>query len=378
MQGEKDQIVVTGVGMVCSLGLDAGTACAAARAGFSGAAELNFKITNLETNEPVPVVGHAVPLALKGFEGFGRLLRLAQLAINDLRENTHWSGLDAERAGLWLAMPSADRSSRAIAPPDAKVEYENAYLEQPIQFPDSATILKRFAGMITHGMLPDHLHLVHGGHASFAAGLEQARKQILGSELTHAILLGVDTLVESHTLQWLHDHGRLKSDDNPVGLMAGEAAVAVLLEPDGRARSRKAPLLASVPAIALSEDAQHLYTDKPPLGQGLAAAVAAVNDQLPDRLQSPWIISDHNGEVHRATDWGYALPRLISRIEALRAAIVTYPAIAFGDTGAASGGVALCSAVRSFARKYSPARSALVVSSSDSSERAAFCVQQAA
>ena len=48
MQSEKEQIVVTGVGMVCSLGLDAGTACAAARAGFSGAAELSFKITNLE------------------------------------------------------------------------------------------------------------------------------------------------------------------------------------------------------------------------------------------------------------------------------------------------------------------------------------------
>src|SRR5215213_5861605 len=75
MATDEDQLVVTGLGMVSGLGLDVETSCAAARAGFSGAAQLSFTLINPLTNDPEPVIGHQVPFTV-GFEGFGRLLRL--------------------------------------------------------------------------------------------------------------------------------------------------------------------------------------------------------------------------------------------------------------------------------------------------------------
>jgi 3-oxoacyl-[acyl-carrier-protein] synthase-1 len=279
---------------------------------------------------------------------------------------------------VWAALPHAGRSSEAIAAPEPKVEYKNPALAEPSVFPDSRDMLQRIAGLITHGILPDHQHLVQRGHAGFALAVQEARRQLLGSELTHAVVLAVDTLIESPTLQWLLDHGRLKTDANPVGLMPGEAGVAVLLEPAGRASSRKARSLASIAAVAVAEDEHHLFSDKPPIGMGLAAAVQDLHKQLPDGVQTPWIISDHSGEVHRATDWGYALPRLVRQIDAWKDPLVSYPAISFGDTGSASGGVELAVAIRSYARKYAPARDAVLVTSSDHGERAAIAVSQAA
>src|SRR5205085_12076370 len=146
---------------------------------------------------------------------FGSLLRSTQLAVADPRRSSDWSGLDAERCSIWAGLPNAERSSEPIASPDAKVEYKNPALEEPIVFPQPATLLKPMAGLITYGILPDHQHLIQRGSAGFAVAVLEAQRQLLGSELTHAVILAVDSLIESHTLQWLHDHDRLKTDVNP-------------------------------------------------------------------------------------------------------------------------------------------------------------------
>src|SRR5687767_8390419 len=109
MAPDEDQLVVTGLGMVSGLGLDVATSCAAARAGLSGAGQLSFTLINPLTNDPEPVIGHQVPLAV-GFEGFGRLLRLAQLAVQDLRRTTDLHSLDAERCLIVAVLPPSERS----------------------------------------------------------------------------------------------------------------------------------------------------------------------------------------------------------------------------------------------------------------------------
>jgi 3-oxoacyl-[acyl-carrier-protein] synthase-1 len=84
-----------------------------------------------------------------------------------------------------------------------------------------------------------------------------------------------------------------------------------------------------------------------------------------------WVISDLNGEPYRAIDWGNALVR---RIRALAEPVLWCPALWFGDTGAASGAVALCLAARAFERSYAPAPWSLVLSSADGPDRAAVIV----
>jgi 3-oxoacyl-[acyl-carrier-protein] synthase-1 len=374
MAPDEDQLIVTGLGMVSGLGLDVATSCAAARAGLSGAGQLSFTLINPLTNDPEPVIGHQVPLAV-GFEGFGRLLRLAQLAVQDLRRTTDLHSLDPERCLIVAVLPPSERSFESVdAAPDKP--YRNTQLKSPVSYPPATTMLKRFSSLIAAGVLPDHQLLVLGGHAAFVQALREVEQRLAQGSLTHAVVIAVDSLIESHTLQWLFDHVRLKFADNVVGLVPGEAAVAVLLERTSRARGRKAQQLATITGSAVAKDEHHLYGEKPPIGIGLATAIKSLAVQLKDGLTTSWVISDHNGEVQRATDWGYALNRLITSVEPLKQAYVDYPAITFGDTGAASGAVALCRVLRAFARKCAPAQDALVVSSSDRSERGAFCLSQ--
>jgi 3-oxoacyl-[acyl-carrier-protein] synthase-1 len=77
-----------------------------------------------------------------------------------------------------------------------------------------------------------------------------------------------------------------------------------------------------------------------------------------------WFITDQNGETFRAYEWADFVLRVRDRFPAVMEAPLLYPAVAFGDTGAASGALGLALAVRAFARGYAPARTAVVFSAS--------------
>ena len=85
-------------------------------------------------------------------------------------------------------------------------------------------------------------------------------------------------------------------------------------------------------------------------------------------------ITDLNGEEVRAWEWGCALLRLRSDGGVEGDAPFWVPATGFGDVGAAAGSVGAALARHAFLRRYSPARRIVVVSQSDSGERAAFAV----
>ena len=88
-----------------------------------------------------------------------------------------------------------------------------------------------------------------------------------------------------------------------------------------------------------------------------------------------WVISDHNGENYRAMDWGHAVARLAGHGPDLADPAVWYPAMSLGDTGAASGAVALCLATAGFERGYAPSASAAVLSVAEGGGRAAVLVR---
>ena len=73
-------------------------------------------------------------------------------------------------------------------------------------------------------------------------------------------------------------------------------------------------------------------------------------------------------------EWGNAVVRLVAQSPRFAEPVLWYPAASFGDTGAASGAVALCMAIRAFERGYAPAQTATIISSADGSNRAAVRV----
>ncbi len=348
---------ITAMGLATSLGVDAATACAAARAGLTRPAELPVWIENVATADPEPVVGYPIPGLAAGFDGVGRLLRVVHLALADLART---ADPDRLRQAHWLvALPEA---LPAGPPPDL------SDLDAPPQEPPPSSIPRIAAEAVcaalapVAGPLPPHRFAAFAGRVGFVEALGHAAR--LADTGKTAVVGAFDSLVCSALLGELHAHGRLRVAGAQVGLQPGEAGAFVVVEPDG------AGALARLGGGALGREADHLYSGRPALGRVLAEVVERPPDAGP-----VWPVSDCNGEMFCGADWGQA----IVRSARLRAASgqTLYPATSVGDTGAASAAVGLVLAVRAFVRGYAPAPTALLLASGALGARGAVYVHAA-
>jgi 3-oxoacyl-[acyl-carrier-protein] synthase I len=352
---------IRGLGMITSVGNDVVSSCAAVRAGLSRPGPLPYKSLDLEAlaNEPVP--GHPVrPLTL-GFEGLAVHALLAQCALRDLARNARLDEMgpaDWQETALFVCRSPA----RAVDPEDRE-EIDAELEDLPDAIGSSGEIGEPGRGIFVST----------AGHAAVLLAAQQALAAIEKGELERAILLGIDSLVGEDEVAYLAEQDRLKTPDNPVGLMPGQAAAALLLEAEHARRVRGTPPLAFLTRVAaqtvepVREDA--MESD----GRGLARAVA---DALGGAQGFVEIYGDLNGEHWRAQEWGATLLHLRKARVAEDHALVL-PATELGDTGAASGAVSLCVAVRALVRGYARAPRAVVWSRSDESHVAAALVETA-
>jgi 3-oxoacyl-[acyl-carrier-protein] synthase-1 len=339
----------TGMGLATSLGHDAVTAAAAARAGLVRPAPLTVLVDDADTKDAVPVVGHPVDGLAAGFDGVGRLLRLAELGLRDLLRSTP---VDRLRAAHWLiALPEGVPTAPPLPllDPDAPPDPDGPDSEVP--GPSAPRLapepLRHFVEATSGLSVPASRFATFDGRVGFIRALGHAQR--LCERGTTCVVGAVDSLVDTEVVRTLHAHGRLLSGGAGVGLEPGEGAAFFVVEPDG-AR----PSLGSPGPGALGNEPDHLYSGVPVLGRGLAAAVP--------RLAEPvWPISDCNGESYRSTEWGHA----VVRDEALRASVerTLYPATSVGDAGAAAPALGLAFALRAFARRYARRSTALLLAS---------------
>jgi hypothetical protein len=381
-----DALAVTAVGLATSLGASAPHACAAARAGLARPAPLEAWTFDPEDGETAPVIGHAVA-GLAGFDGLGRFASLAALALSDLvrRAGAELSG----RTGLFLAVPSgwyasaADRLRAKGLPPDDEPEEAPEPEEPPSN--DASDPLpgpwQRLAPRLAKELVPRALALASLPRPAvvrlfpldspgFVAALEAARAALSTGEVDRCVVGGVDTLVTSDDVESLDVLGLLKSAESPTGLAPGEAAAFVLVERADAARRRGAAALCQLgPWAAASEPGDSL--ESPAQGRALAQAI---REALPPSGEgAPWprlVIADHNGTSHRAQDWGTAQVHL--RLAGPPAAAEVYPALSFGEIGAATGAAAVALAASAFARGWAGDDWALAWLSADAGGRAAF------
>jgi len=346
---------VSALGMAASLGHDAVTACAAARAGISRAGPLPVWVPNVDTQDPEPVVGHAVDGLADGFEGTGRLLRLAELALSDLLRSTPAADL---RSAHWLVAlpeslpPSAppgllEPDAPAAEPGDAAPRLAPERLRALITRATGAPVApQRFAGFV--------------GRVGWVRAMGHAAR--LAEQGTTCVVGVTDSLVDPPMLRALHAHGRLHVPGGSVGLIPGEASVWLVVGPDGRRAAQ-----ARVGAGALGVEPAHQYSGRPPLGRALADVVTRLGAGA-----DAWPVTDCNGEPFRSGDWGHA----VVRADALRASVgaAWYPATSVGDTGAASAAVGAAFAIRGFARGYAPASAALLLAADATAPRGALTV----
>lgn len=383
-----DDIVVTGLGMVSSLGHDVETACAASRAGLSRpSARPSFRVASDEEPAGAPLVVHAVPDITRGFEGRARRLRLLEAGLADLQRQAPDGPWTQGPPAFYLSLPDGLRIHDGIErlPEEDREPYReaaaNAGPAEPA-LPGAALLLReglrlsRWPGHDVARPPPADLRAVStAGTPGVIEMCERATSALRGREITAAVVGGVDSLLDDETLQWLEATGRLKTPALAAGLAPGEAAAFFVLERAATARARGAHLLAVVESLAFAVEADNLLSARMSRGAALAEVLTAAAPAARWKDSADvWLVTDQNGEVHRAHEWGSALSRLVARDTIFRSPRLWYPAVSFGDTGAAFGGVAMSLAIRAFARGYAPFPLSTITCSAESSMRAAAVI----
>ncbi|MFY0522369.1 hypothetical protein ACN28I_03845 [Archangium gephyra] len=353
-------LALTGMGLLSSIGHDVVTTCAALRAGLVRPAPIiGTDVLELDSGEMVPVMGHPVKGVTEGFLFVGLWTRMAERAIRDLLE---YGGLpDPDRSDFWrtcellLVTPHLDPARFPLL--DGPVD--ESFLKDGY----ASTLLE-----ITRLAIPTaRAHAFPAGHVGVAAALETAARIIEGGRAERCLIIAVDSYLEPDTLDWLAGHRRLKTGDNPVGLMPGEAGVALLLESSRAVEARGGHVDAWIHDAALVDTGSpREKKDARRDGSALAKLLSSLMPELPFRGD---VVVDLNGEQWRAREFGTALAHLGTGLAEAR---VLLPATSLGDTGAASGGVGVCMAARAFARGYARTQESVVVSLSETGQAAAI------
>jgi 3-oxoacyl-[acyl-carrier-protein] synthase I len=380
----SDAICITGLGMLTSLGT-APAACAAARAGLIRLRELkvlNFAGDAIWGDEPV--TGYTAPVGGDGFLGIAKALALGNHALANLLAQTGLRQHDMARTGLYLNL-----SDQFLVDADAVVRAEESRSRQ-IE-PDEQAETPPLPSVAWQGQCKDFIarllrrcdlepttaeaRIFFGGHAGFIETVQSAIQGMRQGAFERCVVGGIDCCVEPAFLVAAVAKGLLKTAENPCGLLPGEAACFVLLEPLSRARSRGADILALVGNAATGREDFDCRSDRPPQGAALSRTIAKVlSVPSPEQRRIGLMIADLNGDAYRAMDFGCALVKLRRSFD-MDQFPVWLPAQSFGETGAATGPLALAIAAQALQRHYAPPGSILVWLWSENGSRAAICLE---
>lgn len=362
--------------MLTSLGCDAATACAAARAGLSRAGEIaGMKFTSDITGAPEPLIAHAVPLLTRGFEGGVRLQRLLFGGLSELKTQLPAGMLKAGHVGFYLSLPDPARTAHGldlIPDDEARTVFQALASEFGTKPSDPRFAHVALASAAAQAGWPGEIDIRHvsfAGHAGGAHCIALAHKDLDSGHVATAIVGAADSLLDQETVAWLHSANRLKLSGMPVGLMPGEACAFLALSNALQGSEGQ------IAAVGLSLEPKTLWSGATSVGEGLAHALEQVAEVAGwKQTRSAWLVCDQNGETYRANEWGHTIARMRGAWPALENPDVWVPAASFGDTGSASTLVAVCTALHAFNRAYAPAEAAVVISSSEADSRAALVV----
>lgn len=375
-------LAVTGVGLVCSLGRDGATACAAARAGLVRVTDApDYSVFDPAEDAMAPVPVHAV-FGVR-LVGQARLLQLARLAWRSLLDTAEHP---TEPVGAAITLPASSWRDWNVQVEEAESESDDepedeALLTRPPADPwrevDAAEVASwlervREEESATNGGLPIRfdprsIRGRSGGPAAFLESLRDAENLLRAGRVRRCLVGTVDSWLDSGTLAALDRFRVLKTPGRPHGFMPGEGAAFFWVELPESAAERT---LGRIEAIETRVDSGFRLSGAEPYGVALADAIGGALDASPAPAMT---LAPVNGDIWKSKEWGYVRMRLGERLpdEGLTAV-----AESFGEVGAAAGALALARALHALARES--ASSVLIAVSGDDGGRGAFRVEKEA
>ena len=288
---EPRRVVVTGIGVVCPVGLDRGSTWESLAAGCSGVRPIErFDASALQTRIAGQVVGFD-PVAAMGRKEARRADRYTQLAVVAALEALSQSGLPIDES-------NADRVGALIGSGMGGIETLEA---------GAKTLLEQGAGRISPFFMPMFLPNMASGVvaltvgargpnyapvsacASSAHALGEAAMMIRRGWADAMLAGGSEAAVTPLSIAGFNAMGALstRNDDPPAasrpfdggrdGFVIGEGAAVLILESLDGALARGAEPLAELSGYGATDDANHVVQPAPG-GAGAARAMQAALD----------------------------------------------------------------------------------------------------
>jgi 3-oxoacyl-[acyl-carrier-protein] synthase-1 len=373
--------LIVGRALVSSLGSDTTTCCAAARAGIVRTCDAeHYLAADDEQAAGSPVAVHLAAFA-RGFEGQVRLQCLMAAALSDLQLQLPDAPWRNATTAVYLSMPAPGREREAaplISDEQERARFEELWRSVPLPDPQrmAAQLLARACEQAGFEKQLALRFVDTSGSTGVTRAVIEAAEDLRCGQVELALVVGVDSLVEEHTLHWLDRTGRLKTSVRPAGLRTGEACSILVLESRQRASQRRARALAGIALTAYQHEPSGIFSGKVAIGAALAHTIDQLRGSANWDERSPFISLDLNGENARALEWGNALTHLVSQCQSYQHVRLELPAIAFGDTGAASAGVAACMTLHAFERGYGPEHCVAIVNASEAGPRSACLLEK--
>jgi 3-oxoacyl-[acyl-carrier-protein] synthase-1 len=331
-------------GLVCPLGFDAASACAAMRAGIARMDELPYW-----DRRNLPVIGAAMPGAASAMSFGVRMVEMLARALRDcISRAPHTPHTPWAQVPLIVGLAEEGR-------PGASGEWAE----------DIVAGVQDRLGIAFHPALSGR---IPKGHTAGFEGLRIARELLLARpDVPGCLVCGVDSYINASSLFWLDQHWRLKREGHNDGVIPGEAAAAVYV---ARQSAADAPARVEVVGLGFGREAAPVLSEAPLQGRGLAdAARQAMGEAGWGFHQLHFRLSDVTGENYGFREHTLARGRLM-RVVPENDQPLWHAADAIGDTGAAAGLVQLARALAAWEKAYAPGTNAACFTSGVPGDRA--------
>ncbi|MCI0379995.1 MAG: hypothetical protein L0215_20630 [Gemmataceae bacterium] len=347
MSAPPAKAIITGVGAVTAVGLNALQTASSVRASVTRLGAM----ADICDEQGEPVTAARIPVRCRR-----RVHRASWLWWRAAREALASAGLFGRKDKPPIAVVQA-------TPPADRPDCQNG--AGKLRWPALEKALSRHVQVI-------HQESVPAGHAAVLLAMGRAM-ELLNQGACRAVLIGAaDSLITIPALAWLDGCRRLKAAYAPAGFVPGEAAAALVMQ-----RPESTPgqgVLAHCHEVASAREPVRMHDEGPALAKGLTEALRSAMQKAqlaPSEVEV--VLCDLNGEPYRANEWCLARNRVLGRAGDIA---VCHPADCLGDVGAASGGVLCVLAAVGFARGQWKVPRLLLFTASDSGERAAVCLTQ--
>ncbi|MGE0529418.1 MAG: beta-ketoacyl synthase N-terminal-like domain-containing protein, partial [Bdellovibrionales bacterium] len=344
--------VITGLGMMTSVGYQAPQAITSLRAGLSRRMEFpDYEPIVREPGMrfPEPLIAAPVAGVTDGLRGIERLLALGVPALHEALEDAHL--LDGQQQQTVLLVGGSQAPNRGAG---SRI----------------ATILAPRLGLRTSKAPFQNVRYLPSGTASVLLAVRDAMTQLVQRQCRQCVVGGVDSWLDEDSLTWLDEKRRLKSASNPDSFIPGEAAAFIVLELQSNATRRNIIPHAQCRPVTMAMEKNTIWTEDPCTAEALSRCVQEVVAGLSAEEKTPDVaLCDLNGESYRSAEWSYTIPKVFQGEDPVPALV--HPADCLGDVGAATGAILLGLTAFSMKMKTAPWQSALLWCSSDDGERAA-------